>query len=162
MKNEKWNKDQREHHHLLQGHRESDFSRKFWILNNLFAHLSPGSTNSRARNHILPIRPCCFTGLQPLDHISKQFRGQISPATALDHRGWIMQLMDSTMRFPSAVAQKLHLEPSSRQAPKTIPNITHNAAERHLLKVNHSKCNCAETSKLPPTIVQARCQVMTV
>jgi hypothetical protein len=30
-------------------------TRKLWILNNLFAHLSPGSTNSRTRNNILPI-----------------------------------------------------------------------------------------------------------
>jgi hypothetical protein len=33
------------------------------------------------------------------------------------------------------VAQKLHLKPSSRQAPKAISYITHNAAERHLIKV---------------------------
>jgi hypothetical protein len=54
-----------------------------------------------------------------------------------------MQLMDSTMGSPSAVAQKLHLKPSARQAPKAIPYITHNAAERHLLKVTS-----AETSNV--------------
>jgi hypothetical protein len=75
----------------------------------------------------------------------KKFRRQISPTATLDHRGWIMQLMDCTMRFPSAMAQKLHLKPSSRQAPKAIPYITHNATERHQLKVMHSKHNCADT-----------------
>uniref|UniRef100_A0A0A9EN56 Uncharacterized protein n=1 Tax=Arundo donax TaxID=35708 RepID=A0A0A9EN56_ARUDO len=103
---------------------------------------------------MFPGRPCSSTILQPLDYIPKQFRRQISPATVLDHWGWIMQLMDSTMRFPSAMAQKLHLKASSRQAPKAIPYITHNATKRHLLQVKQSKYNYAETSKHPPMIVQ--------
>jgi hypothetical protein len=40
------------------------------------------------------------------------------------------------------VAQKLHLKPSSRQAPKSIPYVTHDAAERHLCQSQQTQLFC--------------------